>query len=270
MKQSISLIKPGWQLSSKVHAFTTTRQGGVSRPPFDSLNLALHVQDKKTFVLENRQRIESLLPNAPLWLAQQHTTDLLYYPEFVNSINVPTFEAPVADAVWTDQENQPCVVMTADCMPVLLAESHGQWVAAVHAGWKGLLNGVIENTVQQICALKHTDPANIQAWIGPAISQVHFEVGGELLEKFQQKHAFTKAYFLATDVPEKYRADLNGIAVKILQDLGVTDVLQSRLCTYAEPERFFSYRYASHHPVKPQEKGKTGRIASFIWIAEDR
>jgi hypothetical protein len=261
MSFSIPLIHPNWQVSPKIQALCTTRIGGVSQAPFASLNPALHVQDDLQVVQQNRTLIESFLPAKPLWLSQQHTTDLLYYSDSIN-----TSAEPVADAAWTDKANQPCVVMTADCMPVLLCDKDGSWVAAVHAGWKGLLDGIIEHSLLQILAAKKTSIKNVQAWIGPAISQANFEVGAEVREQFVAKHGFAEDYFLVTENTGKYLADLNGIAEQILRNLGVLNVELSRLCTYAEPERFYSYRYACHHPDSPENTGKTGRLATIIWL----
>lgn len=261
MSSQIPLIQPKWRAQQVIQAFCTTRIGGVSKAPYDSLNPALHVQDNSQAVLQNRQRLEQLLPAKPLWLAQQHTTDLIYYPDFIHQP-----DAPVADAAWTDQPNQPCVVMTADCMPILLCDKNGVWVAAVHAGWKGLLDGIVEKTLLQIIEQKKTNLEDVFAWIGPAISQQNFEVGGEVRQQFVRKHGFAEKYFVEAQNPEKYLADLNAIAEQILNNLGVKQVTQSGLCTYADPQKFYSYRYACHHPQSPELKGQTGRIATFIWL----
>ncbi|BBP45764.1 laccase domain protein [Thiosulfatimonas sediminis] len=269
MRSSIPIIQPDWSDSSKIHAFATTRQGGLSSPPYASLNPALHVQDNPQQVLQNRLLIEQLLPAKPLWLQQQHTTDMVYLPDYYAANQLLESDAgPIADAVWTDQPRQPCVIMTADCMPILLADTNGAWVAAIHAGWRGLLEGIIEKTLQQISLRKSSNLASVKAWIGPAISQAHFTVGSEVRSQFLCAYPFSSTYFVASAEEGKFQADLNGIAAVILQRLAVGEVVQSGLCTYAEPQRFYSYRYACHHPMTPQQSGLTGRIATFIWLAD--
>lgn len=256
------MIEPAWPALQNVRACSTTRLGGVSQAPFDSLNLALHVGDSADAVLNNRQRLvsELQLQQPPLWLNQQHTTELVYFPEIHE-------ETPVADACWSDVDGQACVVMTADCMPILLCDRAGTWVCAIHAGWKGLLDGIVEQSLQRILEIKGTEPADVLAWIGPAISQENFEVGAEVREAFVYRHAFSDKYFAAKEGTEqKYLADLDGIAQQILRQKGLREITSSGLCTYADPQQFYSYRYACHSPLNPNDKGRTGRIATLIWL----
>ncbi|QKI90322.1 peptidoglycan editing factor PgeF [Thiomicrorhabdus xiamenensis] len=264
----MTLIEPDWPAPDNVRALSTTRAGGVSATPYDSLNLALHVGDDAQKVLVNREKLvaDLGLRSEPLWLNQQHTTKLVYFDEVPpEKGEVP----PVADACWSDRQQRACVVMTADCMPILLCDRAGTWVAAIHAGWKGLLDGIVESSLQQVLKQKKTPPNQVLAWIGPSISQANFEVGSEVHEAFVGKHAFAADYFQAEAGKEgKYLADLGGIVQRILQVYGVEQVTQSGLCTYAEPERFYSYRYACHYPASENDFGRTGRIASLIWLAD--
>ena len=160
----MNFIKPDWQVSKKVKAAVTTRVGGVSKPPFDTFNLASHVDDEPENVIKNRQILsQSLrLPSEPNWLEQVHGTDVIE----ANHLS----ESPCGDACYTNQAGKVCVVLTADCLPVFLAVEEGSEVAMAHAGWKGLLKGVIENAVSKF----ETKPSKIHAWLGPAIGPEKF------------------------------------------------------------------------------------------------
>ncbi|MBN2647522.1 MAG: peptidoglycan editing factor PgeF [Thiotrichales bacterium] len=260
------LIVPDWPAAKSIRAYCTTRKGGGSQAPYHSLNLATHVGDAPVAVEENRQQLTRALslPNSPLWMAQQHTTKLLYMPEYSGVDGVQN--VPVADACWSDRSGDVCAVLTADCMPILLCDQQGSWVAAIHAGWKGLLDGIVQKSLQQILVQKETPAEAVLAWIGPAISQAHFEVGVEVQRAFTLAYPENAVFFRPNPINQsRFFADLSGIAEALLRQKGVQQITQSALCTYANPQQFFSYRYACHHPEIETEAGKTGRMASLIW-----
>lgn len=238
-----SFIKPDWQVPQKVKAFTTTRAGGVSKAPFDSLNLGNHVADSSSAVSKNRQILLQQMSgcNEIRWLQQVHNTDCLTADKITNEATV--------DAVYTRQAGLACCVMTADCLPVLFCNRKGTQVAAAHAGWKGLANGVLLNTLNTFSAEDIKE--GVVAWLGPAISQAHFEVGPDVRNAFDWA---PDIYFKAGQGDRLY-ADLYGLARLQLQQAGVVEVSGGGFCTYEE-ERFFSYRQASN----------TGRMATCIWI----
>ncbi|MEQ4778738.1 purine nucleoside phosphorylase YfiH [Providencia huaxiensis] len=240
-----TLIFPDWPQPNNIASCSTTRAGGVSLPPFDSLNLGDHVGDIPNAVSENRQRLEKLaqLPQQPVWLEQVHGTDVL---DLVGK----KVHNRQADAVYSNQVGQVCAIMTADCLPVLLTNQAGTEVAAAHAGWRGLCHGVLENTVAQFIS-----PANeIIAWLGPAIGAEKFEVGQEVKAAFVNQSSDLASAFIPYN--DKYLADIYLLARKKLQAIGVTKVYGGDFCTVTDKNRFFSYR----------REGKTGRMASLIWI----
>lgn len=241
-----SLILPDWPAPAHVQAFTSTRLGGVSQPPFDSLNLGLHVNDDLKAVQTNRRLLAELadLPAEPLWLNQVHGTAVITSSDWQADIE--------ADASYTDQSEEICVVMTADCLPVLLTDRQGSQIAAVHAGWRGLLAGVLENSLARFSGHRE----DILAWLGPAIGPLQFEVGGEVFKAFSARDETARQAFTQTD-PTHYLADIYLLAKQRLHAAGVTEIFGGEHCTVSEPERFFSYR----------RDGQTGRMASLIWIS---
>jgi len=249
-------ISPNWPVPKNIKAFCTTRNGGNSVPPFDAFNLATHVEDDLETVMQNRAILIELanLPSAPVWLNQQHTDKALALP-----LPAEFSEPPVADASWTQTPNVVSVVMTADCLPILVTDSQGTCVAAIHAGWKGLADNIVSKTIQSM----PVNPQKLMAWIGPAISKNNFEVGQDVLDAFLNKSAERNensdiySYFEAKKESKgKYLADLPGLVNRELNQLGVSQVYQSGLCSYDDEEHFYSYR----------REGKTGRMASVIWI----
>lgn len=241
------MIKPNWQVSKKVSAFTTTRQGGVSKAPFDSFNLAMHVDDDKKSVLENRKILQKKLgiKQSPLWLDQRHTTNVVEW----NGESLKTL--PIADAAWTSKANTPVCVMTADCQPILVTNHNETFVASIHAGWQGLLDGIITKLIKQLPDVSE----NLIVWIGPSISQKNFEVEVDFVTKFVNKNPKNSTYFKQQS-GTKYKADLVAIAELELQDLGIKNVYKSNMCTYANEEQFYSYR----------RENKTGRMVSVIYL----
>jgi YfiH family protein len=226
-----------------VRACTTTRAGGVSEGPWASLNLGDHVDDDPAAVAANRARLagELALPREPQWLRQVHGT----------RVRAPDAEADCADACFEDRPGRVCAVLTADCLPVLLCNAAGTRVAAAHAGWRGLVAGVLEQTAARF----DDPPAQILAWLGPAIGPQAFEVGDEVRAAFVGADTAAAAHFVAKR-PGHWLADLYGLARLRLARAGITQVSGGGFCTYREPERFYSYR----------RDGITGRMASLIWI----
>jgi YfiH family protein len=250
-----SYIQPNWSAPNNVKAFTSCRSGGFSLPPYDSFNLAQHVGDDKDVVNKNRQ----LLPNYQnfTWLNQTHSNICV---DFAVGDNL-TDAVFQADACFSTRKNQVCAVMTADCLPILLCDRQGTCVAAVHAGWRGLADGVIENAVLKM----PVDTKSLMAWMGPAISQRHFEVGKEIAEIFiDYPQALNKSLQTTNN---KYFVDLYHIAKQKMFALGITHVSGGEYCTYQQDNLFFSHRKASHQILhEPNLIAKTGRIVSAIYL----
>jgi YfiH family protein len=235
-------IKPDWPAAKNVHAAVTLRSGGLSVGAFSSLNPALHVNDKPENVLANRKTISEMLnlPSAPVWLGQVHGNRVIKADQLT--------QIEQADASYSEQAGVVCAVMTADCLPVLLATSEGDKIAAIHAGWRGLLAGVIRQTVNAL------DATNIIAWLGPAIGPDCFEVGTEVKTAFVKQSANFAAGFKQKN-QNKYLADIYQLATIELATMGVTQVYGGDFCTVTDKERFYSYR----------RDGETGRMATLIW-----
>ncbi|MEG0234463.1 MAG: purine nucleoside phosphorylase YfiH [Hafnia sp.] len=240
------LITPLWPAPNNVVAFNTTRKGGVSAQPYDALNLGTHVGDDVTVVAENRRRLKDIIAAStePFWLEQVHGTRVLRLDE--NSDRADN----QADASYTNIAGQVCAVMTADCLPVLFCNRQGTEVAAAHAGWRGLCDGVLEQTL----ACFDSSPEDILAWFGPAIGPTAFEVGGEVRAKFIEQDADAEQAF--TEHGAKYLADIYQLARLRLRRAGVQTISGGDLCTVIDKSRFFSYR---REPV-------TGRMAALIWF----
>lgn len=245
------LIVPDWPAPSQIHALQTTRLGGVSLPPYDSFNLGSHVGDQALSVTANRQRLSAFVPSEPIWLEQVHGTQVVL-AEQAGSL-------PRADACISRSSNAVCAVMTADCLPVLLCDDAGTVVGATHAGWRGLLAGVIEATVQAM----QVEPQSLMAWLGPAIGPQAFEVGETVRTAFIQDDPNASADFVpvlkdseSQETEEKFFANLDGLARRRLNKLGIQRIHGGHFCTYSDPERFYSYR----------RDGVTGRMATLIWL----
>ncbi|OCG49237.1 multi-copper polyphenol oxidoreductase [Gilliamella sp. Choc5-1] len=253
----IKSIYPYWTAPKNVHALTTTRIGGVSMTPFTSLNMGSRIDDNLMHVAQNRQRViqAEQIPSEPYWLTQTHSTivlDISQNPLKTATGNIPNQTAE-ADGSYTNQPKQVSVVLTADCLPVLFCTTEGDEVAAAHAGWRGLCNGILEETVKKFAS----SPSNIIAWLGPAISAKKFEVGIEVKEQFENIDRNAKTAFkLINPIEQKYLADLYLIAKQRLQAMGITKIFGGDFCTYTEQDTFFSYR----------RENKTGRMASMIWF----
>ena len=238
------LLQAGWPAPAAVRTLLTTRQGGVSQPPYDSFNLGTHVGDQPEAVAANREQLRLLLPDEPAWLNQVHGTNVVDAAEIGETLLD-------ADASFSRQPGKVCVVMTADCLPVLLCDDAGSVVAAAHAGWRGLCDGVLEAAVSATAVA----PATLMAWLGPAIGPDAIEVGAEVRAAFIACDPAAAAAF--TDIGEgKYLADIYQLARQRLAAAGVSRVYGGDDCTVIERERFFSYR----------RDGITGRMASLIWL----
>ncbi len=245
--KKITALSPTWQAPNNVRGFSTTRQGGFSMAPYDSFNLGDHVGDDKTAVKNNRTLLtEQLgLPQFPLFLNQTHSTKVIRLPYHGVDIN--------ADAVYTNQKNHVCLVMTADCLPLLFTNQQGTEVAAAHAGWRGLCDGIIEQTVQCF----KSDPQDIMVWFAPAIGAKAFQVGQEVVDQFVAQDPQAISAFTPDPAnPSKYFGDLYQLATQRLNKLGIVNINGGEHCTYHETQDFFSYR----------REGKTGRMASLIWF----
>ena len=241
-----SLIYPDWPAPENIKAISTTRIGGFSLPPYDELNLADHVDDNPDAVNKNRVYLGELadLPESPRWLSQIHETRVLNSHDWQPDVQ--------ADAMISNSLNHICTTMTADCLPILLCTQQGDTVAAIHAGWRGLAAGIIEQTINKFsCA-----PQNIIAWLGPAIGPTQFEVGTEVYQLFTHDCPKAKQAFQQTD-SSHYLANIYCLARQHLTKLGITAIYGGNYCTVTDKQLFFSYR----------RDGVTGRMASMIWIA---
>lgn len=241
----LELITPDWTAPATVRAYTTTRQGGYSHAPYDGFNLAEHVGDNPERVAQNRAllRAELQLPSEPIWLQQVHGIETV--PAIAKNAN------GCADAVYTTQPGQVCVIMTADCLPVIFCDKAGTQVAAAHAGWRGLAAGVLEQTVRAL-----TVPSEaILVWLGPAIGADVFEVGDEVRDIFIT-HSPEAAQAFRPSRPHHWFADLYLLARQRLQRLGIQAIYGGQFCTYSEATRFYSYR----------RDHVTGRMATLIWL----
>jgi polyphenol oxidase len=242
---------PNWPQPTNIKAYTTLRfhPEGKSIAPYDNFNLATHVDDNKDHVLTNRKILirDLKLPEEPLWLTQEHTTTVLAIDK--NTLN----SAPIADASYTTEKNRVCVVLTADCVPILLCDREGTIVAAIHAGWKGLCNGVIEETLKTMPISGN----KLMAWLGPAIGPKAFRVGEEVRAQLIAQDKKAELAFKRVSENE-WLGDLFLIAKQRLNDYEVTKTYGGDLCTFSEQKKFFSYRRSVN--------GITGRMATLIWI----
>lgn len=246
MSSSLPFIIPDWPAPTKIHAVCTTRVGGISQSPYHSLNLGDHVGDDPIAVTQNRHTLSKALhlPSPPCWITQVHGVRV------INTQNWQTGEE--ADGIYTTIPNAICAVMTADCLPILLCDKKGQYVAAIHAGWRGLADGIIESTIAQAPC----DPKEIMAWLGPAIGPKSFEAGDDVRNIFLSQNPADESGFSILG-NSKWLVDMYHIARQRLNAVGVSNIYGEVECTVLNPERFFSFR----------REGITGRMASLIWIS---
>jgi purine-nucleoside/S-methyl-5'-thioadenosine phosphorylase / adenosine deaminase len=242
----VAKIAPTWPCPARVRAFTTTREGGVSRGRYSSLNLGAHVGDEATAVMRNRRGLLAThkLPHVPRWLAQVHGA------RTVDAADLNAFTEVEADAVYTNGPDHICAVLTADCLPILLSDADGEEVAAVHAGWRGLLDGVVHSAVAKFAAPR----PRIAAWIGPGIGVDAYVVDAEFRHRFLAQDPSLDGSFRTID--GHWHADLHAIAERRLRDSGIGRVSRYDGCTFTDAERFYSHR----------RDGVTGRMATLVWI----
>jgi len=240
----IELLRPDWPAPKGVHAASTLRMGGISQAPFNELNLGSHVGDDLHAVEENRLRLQQQLPlpQSPQWLNQVHGMQVIKAPERVIQ------DAPDADAIWSDSANRVCAVLTADCLPLLYCSTDGRYIAAAHAGWRGLAAGIVERTLERL----PVKAGQVMVWLGPAIGAEAFQVGAEVVEAFVQQHAEDEAAFKVDG--DRWLMDIYQLAKNRLRRAGVEQIYGGEHCTFSD-ERFFSYR----------RENQTGRMATLIW-----
>jgi YfiH family protein len=242
-------LTPDWQVPANVEAWFTTRAGGLSKGPYTSMNLGLHVGDASDAVEENRRRALRGVAARPLWLSQVHGVAVAHADGIA-----PGTSAPVADAAVSFGTAWVCCVLVADCLPVYFADRMGTAVAVAHAGWRGLAAGVLENTVRAM----RRPPVTLLAHLGPAIGPRSFEVGDDVRSAFMAGDAaFGSAFHPVDGRAGKWWCDLYALARQRLQAAGVEEISGGTHCTHCEAERFFSYR----------RDGVTGRMGAFIRLA---
>ena len=235
-----------WTAPSNIQALTTTRKLGKSRSPYEQNNLALHVGDNEHHVKMNRAALVQTLSlsHEPIWLEQTHTNKCVVVEEESER---------TVDAAITRKTSLPLVIMTADCLPIVLCNQAGTEIAAIHAGWRGLVNGIVENTLAKM----HSAPETLLAWIGPAICHKCYEIGNEVKDVYTKKYPFTEATFQYHG--SKLHANLPTMAELILKKLSVSAVFQSGACSFEDKDEFYSYR----------REAQTGRMATLIWIQDN-
>ncbi len=245
---SSAIIIPEWPAPNNIKAFSSTRIGGVSPPPYDALNLSDDVGDDPDLVNKNRCRIAKFtaLPEYPRWLKQMHGTNVINSSDWHKKCK--------ADAIISRQANHVCAIMTADCLPILLCDRYDNTIAAIHAGWRGLAAGILEKAAAEFISKRQ----DIIAWLGPAIGPSQFEVGTDTYKVFYQHSSKASLAFQATSA-NSYLANIYLLAKQRLHSVGITAIFGGSFCTATDSQRFFSYRRNS----------KTGRMATMIWH-EDR
>jgi polyphenol oxidase len=248
------LITPEWPTPKNVVAAMTTRLGGVSETPFDSLNLGYATADSRACVAENERRVAERLGVSPAsirWVYQVHGADV-HHAEALPANDPLGATALQGDAIVCHTPGLVCGIKVADCMPVLFANQRGSAVAAAHAGWRGLLGGVLERTVAQM----QCNPDEVVTWLGPCIGPKAFEVGEEVRRAFIDCDAGAAQFFTPTGAPGKFLCDLYALARQRLNTVGVTQITVSGRCTVSEPEFFYSHR---------RDK-ITGRMAALVFL----
>jgi YfiH family protein len=244
---------PQWPAPQSVRALSTLRVGGASGGPHASLNLGDHVDDVPAAVARNRRTIREAagLPAEPSWLTQVHGRQVLDLDAPEVSPEGPAAAGSPADAAVSGRPGRVCAILTADCLPVLLAAGSGERVGAAHAGWRGLAGGVIEAAVRAM----GTPPGGMLAWLGPAIGPAHFEIGPEVRDELLRADPGAQSAF-TRNARGRFMADLFALARRRLASVGVDHVYGGGECTYAQADKYFSHR----------RDGLTGRQATCIWL----
>jgi YfiH family protein len=248
-EDSLPLILPEWSAPRHIKAFTTTRRGGISEGPYQTMNLGLHVGDEHAAVLENRRRLLQVMsmPCEPLWLNQTHSAKV---------IDADVQGVCAADGAYTDHSGVVLAVLTADCLPIVIVDRDGIELAVVHAGWRGLAGGIVENAVgrfRSVCGL--------QAWLGPAIGSRAFEVGDDVKTAFVTKVGSHEQFFKPGISAGKYWCDLYALARAELVAAGCDQVFGGQYCTYSQSEYFHSHR---------RDGTPSGRMATVAWIVDSK
>ncbi len=253
-----TILTANWPAPKNIHAFTTLRNGmGVSKPPFDQFNLGncnTGQGDDPIVVEKNRELLEQAFsfPDSPHWLRQVHGVDVLRFDDTPKRSGDYHQDEPVADASVTSQKNIVLSILTADCLPAFFCNSDGSEVAAAHAGWRGLANGVLENTVRAM----HSKPEDLMVWLGPAAGPAAYEIGAEVRDAFVQNNRHAEVAFVPSR-ENHWKVDLYQLARMRLQSTGISRVYGGDHCTITEKDQFFSHR----------RDQKTGRMASLIWMS---
>ncbi len=260
MPQDQDLIFPDISWNG-VQFFTTTRAGGVGLPPYDTFNLGMGAGDDPAFVSANRQRLRARIPSDPIWLKQVHGHSVVDGDVPPTDLNALLDAPPSADASVTTVPGRVLAILTADCLPVVMADGQGTVLGVAHAGWRGLASGVLENTLDQMRQRK-PNASGWRAWIGPGIGKTVFQVGDEVRVAFEGHGADQPGLFVPDPTtPGKWLADLPGLACWRLRQYGIQDIELSGLCTVTDPlGRFYSYR---------RDK-VTGRMATIAWLSGER
>ena len=285
-KKLVSLLVPDWNVPNNVHACVTLRQQLTEGDSFGGFNLATHVGDEQTAVEKNRQQLVQALalPSEPIWLQQTHSTKVINLDEFEDSSSIPQ-----ADAAFTTQMNKVCVILTADCLPLLVTDKAGRGVLAIHAGWRGLANGIIRIAIEKFTQALDIKASECTVWLGPAISQKNFEVGAEVYSVFVDKSSKAKEAFVAIE-NNKFLCDLYYLARLELESLEITEISGGEHCTYTQEDEFYSYRRHVHQ-LNQLAKSKAatqrpgflqvdepaikfltkdcGRQASLVWLSDN-
>lgn len=245
-----SILQPDWPAPLYVKAYTTLRMGGISLSPFDDFNLADHVGDNIDHVRKNRLLLKQLLnlPGDPIWLKQTHSNIAVQA--------IPENYGKEADASFSNQYNQICAILTADCLPILLCDQKGTYIAAIHAGWRGLANGIIKEVINK-CPVPSQE---LLAWLGPAIGPQTFEVGEEVYQLFLELNPVNAEAFKPSP-KGRWLANIYTLAKIQLEELKISQIYGGNFCTYSNPLQFYSYR---------RDGEKTGRMATLIWLTDSR
>lgn len=250
---ALPVVRPA-QAWAGVEFFCTTRAGGVSPAPFDSLNLGLGAGDEPEYVLANRRLLGHLLPSEPAWLKQVHGVHVVDADDLVTFASA--ISPPEADASVTTRPERVLAVLTADCLSVVVSDDQGSVLGAAHAGWKGLAAGVLEQTLA-LMQRKQPEARSWRAWIGPGIGAASFQVGSDVREAFAAELALQPSLCVPDPLmTDRWRLDLAGLAHIRLNKMGVLKVEHSHLCTVTNIKQFFSYR----------RDRQTGRMATVAWI----
>lgn len=242
-------IECKWPAPATLHAGSSTRLYGASQNSYESMNLGDHVGDDPQTVIANRHHLADLhgLPSQPFWLQQEHGNHI------INLDNYDHSNGNIADGVFTTKPDIVCGVLTADCLPILISDEAGTEIAALHAGWRGLASGILEKALPMFSS----PPETLMVWMGPAITARNYEIGEEMKSSFDHlEDILQKDTFIATS-RNHWLVSLYRIAMLILKDQGVERIHGGQYCTYRDADLFYSHR---------RDGGKTGRMASLIWM----